>query len=125
MTISILRFIIGSSFIVAGLTVFALSVFGVFKIKHGISRLHAAAMGDSSGILLVVVGAMIIFGNIATVGKLFFIVLLFWLASPVCSHLVAMLEVSTDEEMGTHCEFLRLEEVEANIIGGGTDNGRD
>lgn len=123
MMISTTRFIVGMAFIAAGLLVFLLAVIGVFKIRRGISRLHAAAMGDSSGIFLVLIGAMIIYGNIYAIGKLLFILALFWLASPVCSHLVASLEASTDEDLVNHCEELTLEEVEGRDTVGGEDNG--
>ena len=115
MTISTVRFLIAAIFITAGMIVFALAVFGVFKIRHGISRLHAAAMGDSSGILLVLIGVMIIYGKPAIIGKLIFMLALFWLASPVCSHLLTMLEASTDEDLGTHCKEMTLAEVEEGL----------
>ena len=91
------RFIIVALFLVASLGMAVISVAGVFKFKFILNRMHAAAICDSFGIAVA-------YGfSFATV-KLFLIVLLIWIASPVSGHLIARLEVTTDKHLSEECE---------------------
>ena len=45
-----IRFILGTGLLLVGLGIFLLQVFGVFKFKYVLNRMHAAAMGDTLGI---------------------------------------------------------------------------
>ena len=99
-----IRFIIGTIFIVIGLSIFILEVFGVFRFKYALNRMHAAAMGDTLGIGSCLLGLMIICGlNIETC-KIIIIVMFFWIASPVCAHMLSKLEVTTNEHLANHCD---------------------
>ena len=114
MQISMARFIIGFLFIILGLIIFLIQIYGVFKFKYVLNRMHAAAMGDTQGISLVMIGLMIMFGFSFTTLKLLLIVVFLWCSSPVASHLVAALQVETDEELDKHLTRARLgEEKEA------------
>ena len=46
-----IQFIVGAALILAGPAIFALSVIGVHRFKHVLNRTHAAAMGDTLGLL--------------------------------------------------------------------------
>lgn len=94
-----LQFIIGALLIAAGLAVFALSVFGVFRFKYVLNRMHAAAMGDTLGILLTVLGLVVLSGFTAVSLKLLLVVIMLWLTSPVASHLIGRLETHTNKEI--------------------------
>ena len=99
-----IRFIIGTIFIVIGLSIFILEVFGVFRFSYALNRMHAAAMGDTLGIGSCLLGLMIICGlNIETC-KIIIIVMFFWIASPVCAHMLSKLEVTTNEHLANHCD---------------------
>lgn len=99
-----LQFILGVAFLLAGLGVFAVQVFGVFKFNYVLNRMHAAAMGDTLGIGISLVGLIILSGwNFASL-KMALIIVFLWCASPVSSHLIARLEVSTNERLKKYCE---------------------
>ena len=107
---SLLRIIIASLFILAGLLVFISGVIGIFRIKYALNRLHSAAMLDSLGLLLITAGLIVIYGISYESVKLLLILGLFWIASPVCSHLLAALEVSTNPEHKKDCDIIEIPE---------------
>ena len=47
--------------------------------------------------------------------KLLFVIVFLWFSSPVSSHLIARLEVTTDEEKEKHYKILSLEELEKEV----------
>ena len=57
-----LQFILGVAFLLAGLGVFAVQVFGVFKFNYVLNRMHAAAIGDTLGIGFALLGLIVISG---------------------------------------------------------------
>ena len=101
----LLRFIIGIAFIFMGLLVFCIQLIGVYKFKYILNRMHAAGMGDTMGISLCLIGAIFLFGWGYTSFKLAMIIAFLWLASPVSSHLIARLEVTTNKNLEDYCEF--------------------
>ncbi|KAF5047252.1 monovalent cation/H(+) antiporter subunit G [Anaerotignum sp.] len=92
-----MREILAAFFIIAGLIVFLFSVIGVFRFKYVLNRIHAAALGDTLGLVLIVVGVMIMTLNLFAVAKLFLIILFFWLSSPIATHSIAKVEVLTNK----------------------------
>ena len=66
--------------------------------------MHAAAVGDSLGIFCVLIGLMLLHGWSLSAGKTLLIFVFLWLTSPVCSHLVAEMEVSTVPDLEKECE---------------------
>ena len=107
-----IRFILGIAFIIMGLLVFVIQLVGVYKFKYVLNRMHAAGMGDTMGISLCLIGTMFLYGWCFTTLKVGLIVCFLWLASPVSSHLIARLEVSTNEELEKYCK-IGTEEEEA------------
>lgn len=99
-----IRFIVGIAFILMGLLVFVIQLVGVYKFKYILNRMHAAGMGDTMGISLCLVGTMFLFGWGFTSLKIALIVAFLWLASPVSSHLIARLEVTTNEALEKYCK---------------------
>ncbi len=98
------RFMIGTVVLLCGLSIFIVEIFGIFHMKYVLNRMHAAAMGDTLGISISLVGLMIISGLNFTTLKMVLIVTFLWLASPVSSHLIARLEVSTNKKLNEFCE---------------------
>ncbi len=96
------RFCAGAVFLLAGLAMFILEMIGVFRFRYVLNRMHAAAMGDTLGIGACLLGLIIISGFNFTSLKLFLVILFLWFSSPVSSHLIARLEVTTDEEKEKH-----------------------
>jgi multicomponent Na+:H+ antiporter subunit G len=93
-----IRFIFGMAFLICGIIVFGLELYGVFKFKYVLNRMHAAAMGDTLGIGLSMLGLIILCGINFTSVKMLLVIAFLWLASPVASHTVARFEVATNEE---------------------------
>lgn len=102
-----IRFGLGSLFLLCGMLTFLLEMFGVFRFRFVLNRMHAAALGDTLGISLSMIGLMIISGWNFTTLKMALVVIFLWCASPVSSHLIARLEVATDEELEKHCEIVK------------------
>ncbi len=113
-TLELIRFILGVAFILVGFIVFVLQLIGVFKFKYVLNRMHAAAMGDTLGISIFMIGLIILSGFNFTSLKLALVIVFLWLASPVASHLISRLEVTTNKELEKECE-LPKENMEDDI----------
>lgn len=100
-----IRFIIGAGMLLCGLSIFIIEVYGIFHLDYVLNRMHAAAMGDTLGISFSLIGLMIFFGFNFTTLKLALIVIFFWFASPVSSHMLSRLEVTTNENLKEHCSI--------------------
>ena len=95
-----IRFALSAACLVTGLVFMILAVFGVNRFHRALNRMHAAAMGDTLGILFVLLGLIVIAGPGFDALKLFLVVLFFWVASPVAGHMISRLEATTDEDLG-------------------------
>lgn len=105
-----IRFLSGALFLLCGLLIFLIEMVGVFRFKYVLNRMHAAAMGDTLGIASSLIGLMIISGWNFTSLKLFCIIVFLWFSSPTSSHLIARLEVATDEDRNEHYKTINLDE---------------
>jgi len=103
--IEMIRLILGTVFIAIGLIVFFIEVIGIFRQKYVLNRMHAAAMGDTMGLFFVMLGLMIFQGFDFVTIKFVMIIILFWLTSPVTSHMTALLETYTNERLGEHLTY--------------------
>lgn len=111
-----LRFIFGALLILCGLLIFLIEMVGVFRFKYVLNRMHAAALGDTLGIGCSLVGLMIISGFNFTSLKLLCVIVFLWFSSPTSSHLIARLEVATDEERGKHYSMVTKAKRKANVV---------
>jgi len=99
-----IRFLIAAVCILVGIFFVGTALFGINRLHYIMNRMHAAALCDSLGILFVLLGCVILTGfNLASV-KYIIVILFFWLAGPVSTHLIARLEVTTNEEIEKNCE---------------------
>ena len=99
------RFLAGTGLLTLGLGIFVLQIFGVYKFKYVLNRMHAAAMGDTLGIGVSLTGLILLSGWNFTSLKMALVIVFLWLASPVSSHLISRLEVVTNENLEAECEF--------------------
>lgn len=90
--------------IVCGLAVTAIAAFGLFKFRFALNRMHAAAMADTLGIMLILCGLIVATGLHFASLKLALIIILLWFAGPVSSHLLAGFEVATSSKFKENCE---------------------
>lgn len=100
-----IRFIAGVALLLTGLSIFVLQLFGVFKFKYVLNRMHAAAIGDTLGIGVSLTGLILLSGWNITSLKMALIIVFLWMASPVSSHLISRLEVVTNDHLEEHCEL--------------------
>ena len=106
------RFLIGAACLLFGLGIFAIEMAGVFRFRYVLNRMHAAAMGDTLGIGFSFLWLMIMSGWNFTTLKLFLVILFLWFSSPVSSHLIARLEVTTNEDKEKQYRVIKLDELE-------------
>lgn len=104
----ILRYGIGTIFIVVGLLIIILAIIGIFRLNYALNRMHVAATCDTLGMLFVLVGLVFFEGISFTTLKLVCIVIFFWLSSPICSHLIAKIESQTNKNIDKECGEIRL-----------------
>lgn len=108
-----IRFLAGAVFLLIGLSIFIIEMIGVFRFRYVLNRMHAAAMGDTLGIGSCLLGLIIISGWNFTSLKLLLVILFLWLSSPTSSHLIARLEVATDEEPQKHYRRMEMQDGHA------------
>ncbi len=101
------RFLLGTGLLLAGLGIFLVELYGVFKFQYVLNRMHAAAIGDTLGIGVCLTGLILLSGLNFTSVKMALVIVFLWLASPVSSHLISRLEVVTNEQLEEQCELPR------------------
>lgn len=101
-----IRELIGLALVLMGVATIVLAVLGVFRFKYVLNRMHAAAMVDTLGILLILSGLMVLVGFSALFLKMLSIIVFMWMASPVTSHLIARAEVLTHPHIADECEVI-------------------
>lgn len=103
-----IRFGLTALFLLFGLFVLAVGVVGQYRFRYVLNRMHAASMGDSLGLLLVITGLCISCNDGWSILKMALTVLFLWITSPTGSHLIARLEVTTDDHLEDWMEVRRL-----------------
>lgn len=104
------RFLVGAALLLSGVAIFMLEMLGVFRFRYVLNRMHAAAMGDTLGIGFCLLGLIVMWGFSFTSLKLFLVIVFLWFSSPVSSHLIARLEVTTNEDTEKHYDTVSLDE---------------
>lgn len=81
-----------------GAAVILISVVGLFRLKDVLERLHAGALTDTLGVLLIVSGLAVLCGFTVHTVKLVLLVVILWVTNPVSSHLIARMELITGRD---------------------------
>ncbi len=97
-----IRFIIGALFLISGMIVFIIEMIGVYRFRYVLNRMHAAALGDTLGLGCMIIGLVIFNGINLTSLKLLCVPVFLWISSPTASHLIARLEITTNEDEEEH-----------------------
>lgn len=108
-----IRFLLGGGLLLAGLATFIIEMIGAFRFRYILNKMHAAAIGDTLGIGFALLGLIVMSGFNFTSLKLFLVIVFLWFSSPVSSHLIARLEVSTNEDEEAHYQVKNLDTPEA------------
>ena len=110
-----IRLILSLSFLIGGVVIFLVEIFGMYRFRFVLNRMQIAATGDTLGLGLCLIGLMIANGANAASAKMFLVLLFFWIASPVSSHVLSRMEYTTDEHVEEHLRIVTLEEVEREM----------
>lgn len=97
-----IRFFLTATLVVAGLVFCGIGVYGVFKFQYAANRMHAAAILDTMGISLCMLGLAISAPDFFSAFKILLVIVFWWLSSPVASHMLCRLEITTDEQRGDY-----------------------
>ena len=98
------RLILAALFLIGGVATMSLAVLGMFRFKYVLNRMHTTATSDTFGLLLSMIGLIIWKGFGFEALKMLVIILFFWISGRVSSHLIARMEVSTNEKLEEECE---------------------
>lgn len=101
-----IRMLLGAVLILFGVVTMVVATVGIFRFKYVLSRMQAAALVDTLGILLLLAGIVVLAGWQALSAKAVLIIVFMWLASPVTSHLIARTEVMTHPKIDEECEVI-------------------
>ncbi|MDO5299383.1 MAG: monovalent cation/H(+) antiporter subunit G [Clostridia bacterium] len=93
-----IRFLLTAVFVLAGLAVCCIGVYGVYRFNYAANRMHASALNDTLGIGLCLVGFAISAPDAFTAVKILLVVVFYYLSAPVASHLLCRLEIETNEQ---------------------------
>ena len=100
------RFVLSAVLTLGGLFCLLSGVIGVYKFRYALSRVHAAALIDTVGILLMLLGVIVATGFTVASGKMLVVIAFLWLTSPVSGHLIGRLEVTINDELAKDAEVL-------------------
>ena len=101
-----IRFGLTAVLLIIGLFLMATGVIAQYRFKYVLNRMHAASMGDSLGLFLVVIAMCISAPDWVTVVKLLLVSLFIWITSPTASHLIARLELTSNEQRENEMEVI-------------------
>ena len=80
---------LGAILLGLGALVLLLAGAGLFVLRDALSRQHAATKAGTLGVAGIVLGAALIGGDWAWIGRALAIVVILWLTMPVASHVLA------------------------------------
>ena len=109
---SVVRLISCIIFTVLGLGCLVSGVVGVFRFKYSLNRIHAAALMDTVGILLMLLGVICAIGFDVTSLKVLVVIGLLWLTSPVSGHLIGRMEITINDDLDKSMAVIDRETVE-------------
>lgn len=104
--LDIIRFILCAVLTGCGLFCLLSGVLGVYKFRYALSRIHAGALLDTVGILLMLLGVIVATGWGVAAAKMLVVIAFLWLTSPVSGHLIGRLEITINDELDKDAEVL-------------------
>lgn len=103
-----IRFGLTAAFMLVGLFLLAIGVVSQYRFQYVLNRMHGASMGDSLGLLMIVAGLCLSCNDGWIIVKFLLAALFLWLTSPTGSHLIARLELTTNEHPEQEMERIDL-----------------
>ncbi|MBE5778367.1 MAG: monovalent cation/H(+) antiporter subunit G [Clostridiales bacterium] len=102
-----IRFGLTAALIAGGLFFFLSGVVGQYRFRYVLNRMHAASMGDTLGLIMIMLGLSISHNDGFVIAKCLITCLFVLLTSPTASHLIARLEIATNEHPEKEMELIR------------------
>ena len=101
--IAILSVLLRQSWLLdVGLICVLLGLLGVYRFRFVLNRMHCASLIDTMGIFFILLSLVLATRSLGYLPKLLLLLLFLWIGSPIASHLVSRMEVSTDETASEH-----------------------
>lgn len=85
--------------IALGILVTAVAIYGMFKYRDALQALHAGALIDTLGLLLILAGVAVLCGFTNTTLKMAVLLFILWTTTPVSSHLITRMELITGRDI--------------------------
>ena len=99
-----LREVLAAASIALGLVCCCIAMYGVYRMDYVLSRIHAAAIIDTLGTLLIFIGMILLRGLGWASAKIVLILAFQWLTSPVSTHRISKVETMSSQNYEKHCE---------------------
>lgn len=94
-----IQFILTAVFLVAGVAAFAVAVLGANRFEFVMNRMHSAGIGDTIGLLFVILAGVIFAGwNLISL-KLILVLMFMWFSSPASTHFLGQVEYYTNPHL--------------------------
>ena len=120
--LDVIRFVLSAALTAAGLFCLLSAVVGVYKFRYALNRVHAAALIDTVGILLMLLGVIIATGFTVASGKMLVVIAFLWLTSPVSGHLIGRMEITINDELEKDAEVMDRAYVQQEKVADNTEN---
>lgn len=91
--------------IALGLLCCCIAVFGVYRMDYILTRIHAAAIIDTLGTLLIFAGMILLRGFGWASVKILLILAFQWITSPVSTHRISKVETLSNPHFCDHCDM--------------------
>ena len=91
-----IRFAIAAILMILALCSFIAAVTGAYRFGFVMNRMHAAGIGDTAGIFLVILSLAVALGPKMSTWKLLILVFFLWFTSPVSTHFLGQVEYYTN-----------------------------
>ena len=102
-----IRFALTAVLLLGGLFILLSGVVGQYRFRYVLNRMHAASMGDSLGLMLVMLGLCISQNDGFVILKYLLTAVFLLLTSPTSGHLIARLEIATNEHPEKEMELIQ------------------
>ena len=109
--------------LLAGLFCFLSAVAGNYRFRFVMDRIHSAGIGDTLGLLCVVLSLAVASGPRMATLKMILVLVFFWVGSPVSTHFLSQVEYFNNVRLTDHLRDER--EPDSSPVNGTDAAGND
>lgn len=110
-----IRFSFTAVFLLLAVITFTAGVIGVYRFGFVMNRMHAGGLGDTQGLLFVILALMFSSGSFMDALKLILILVFMWFTSPASTHFLSQIEYYTNPHLYDHVKREALDGNDRNI----------